>query len=82
MAPVPRYLRWIAAITTGIIVQFVFQIAFLSIIVGTGRNELAGGAAAVVTFGAGIVNVITSLAINDWLANRYPIEKKTPARRP
>jgi hypothetical protein len=82
MAAVPRYLRWIASITTGMIVQFVFQILFLSIVVGTGRDELGGGAAAVVTFGAGLVNVITSLAINDWLANRYPVEKQPLAPRP
>lgn len=73
---VPRYLRWIASITTGIIVQILFQIVFLAAVVGTGNKELTGFAAAIATFGAGMVNVITALAINEWLSSRYPIEKK------
>lgn len=72
----PRYLRWIASITTGLIAQIVFQIAVLAAFVGTDRTEVGGGTAAVVTFGATIVNVLVCLAINDWLAARYPVDKK------
>jgi Na+/citrate or Na+/malate symporter len=76
----PRYLRWIAAVTTGIVIQFAFQVLVLAIAVGSKEGEevtLNGGVGALITFGATVLNVIAALAVNDWLAKRYPVESAT-----
>jgi hypothetical protein len=86
----PRYLRWIAAVTTGIVIQFAFQILLLVVVVRPKPGEevtLSGVAGPLITFGATTLNVIAALAVNDWLAGRYPIEKKAnvpsvPGQRP
>lgn len=73
----PRYLRWIAAVTTGIVIQFAFQVLVLAIAVGSKDGEevtLNGGVGALITFGATVLNVLAALAVNDWLAKRYPVE--------
>jgi hypothetical protein len=87
---VPRYLRWIAAITAGIVIQFAIQVLFIAIAVGGDPDKevtLSGAEGALITFGAAILNVIVALAVNDWLAGKYPIERrrvaageKTPGR--
>jgi hypothetical protein len=86
----PRYLRWIAAITAGIVIQFAVQVLFLAIAVGGDPDKevtISGAEGALITFGAAILNVIAALAVNDWLAGKYPIERrrvaaeeKTPGR--
>ena len=77
----PRYLRWIAAATAGIVIQFAIQVVFLALFVGVGnKRELSGGAGAFVAFCATVVNVVAALAVNDWLASRYPIEPSVEAR--
>jgi hypothetical protein len=78
----PRYLRWIAAVTTGIVIQFAFQVLLLAIVVGSKEGEevtLNGGVGALITFGATVLNVIAALAVNDWLRSRYPVEQRGPA---
>jgi hypothetical protein len=78
----PRYLRWIVACTAGITIQFAFQVLFLALFVGVGKNKtLGGGAGAFVAFSATIVNVVAALAVNDWLGSRYPVEAAKPAER-
>ena len=80
----PRYLRWIAAITAGIVVQFAVQVLFLAIAVGGDPDKevtISGAEGALITFGAAILNVIAALAINDWLAKKYPIEPRSVAAR-
>ena len=74
----PRYLRWIAAVTAGIVMQFAFQVLFLAIAVGGDAEKevtLSGAEGALITFGASILNVLAALAINDWLSSRYPVER-------
>lgn len=68
----PRYLRWIAAITAGITAQFAFFIAVGAIAVGTGNTEPGQGVGILVTFGSFLASVLPTLAVNDWLAKRYP----------
>ena len=78
----PRYLRWIAALTAGIVVQFAIQVLFLAIAVGGNPDKevtLSGAEGALITFGAAILNVIAALAVNDWLAGKYPVERKRVA---
>jgi hypothetical protein len=76
----PRYLRWIAAITTGIIVQFSFFIAVGAIAVGTNNKELSGGIGLLVSFGNAVIPMLVALAINDWLRTRYPEQPNVPER--
>ena len=74
----PRYLRWIAACTAGIVIQFAVQVLFLALFVGVGNNkELSGAAGAFVAFSATVLNVVAALAVNDWLASRYPVEARS-----
>jgi hypothetical protein len=78
----PRYLRWIAAITAGIVIQFAVQVLFLAIAVGGDPDKevtISGAEGALITFGAAILNVIAALAVNDWLAGKYPIERRIVA---
>lgn len=77
----PRYLRWIAAGTAGLVVQFAFFVAVGAVAVGTGRRELSGFAGALITFASIMVTVVTALGINDWLASRYPMERTGPRRQ-
>jgi hypothetical protein len=79
---VPRYLRWIAAITAGIVIQFAVQVLFLAIAVGGDPDKevtISGAEGALITFGAAILNVIAALAVNDWLAGKYPVERRRVA---
>jgi len=72
----PRYLRWIAAATAGITIQFAFFVAVGAIAFGTGEKELKGAVAVVITFISPILTMIAALAVNDWLAARYPLPPK------
>jgi hypothetical protein len=72
----PRYLRWIAACTAGITIQFAFFVAVGAVAVGTGNKTLTGFTGAAVTFGSSIVTMIGALAVNDWLRTKYPAEPK------
>jgi hypothetical protein len=71
----PTYLRWIAAVTAGITAQFAFFIAAGAIAVGTDNRELGTGAGLIVSLGSFFASVIPTLAVNDWLAKRYPREQ-------
>ena len=73
----PRYLRWTAALTAGIVIQFAFFIAVGAVAVGTGNKKLTGAIGLLVTFGASLVPMLGALAVNDWLRTRYP----EPARQ-
>lgn len=74
----PTYLRWIAAITSGITAYFAFSIVTLGIVLGTGRDQVAGAANALVVVGANLTTLLTALAVNDWLIRRYPPRGLTP----
>jgi hypothetical protein len=74
----PRYLRWTASITAGIVIQFALQVLILAIAVGGNPHKkvtINGASGALLTFGTSIINVIAALAVNDWLSSRYPIER-------
>jgi len=72
----PRYLRWIAACTAGITIQFAFFVAVGAVAVGTGNKNLSGFVGALVTFGASIVTMVAALGVNDWLRTKYPVEPR------
>jgi len=77
----PRYLRWIAAATAGITIQFAFFIAVGAVAVGTGNKSLSGFIGALVTFASSMVTIVAALGVNDWLASRYPLERRPAAER-
>jgi len=68
----PTYLRWIAAVTSAITAQFAYYILVGAIAVGTQNRELSGGIGVLVIFGQVLAGVVPALAVNDWLAKRYP----------
>ncbi len=72
----PRYLRWVAAISAGVTAQFAFYILFGAVAVGTGHKQLGAGAGLLATFGSIVVTLFAALAVNDWLARRYPLEDR------
>jgi purine-cytosine permease-like protein len=74
----PRYLRWIAACTAGITIQFAFFVAVGAVAVGTGNKEIHGFVGGLVTFLSPVLTMVAALAINDWLSSRYPIEPARP----
>ncbi|MHB8510786.1 MAG: hypothetical protein ACYDCC_01290 [Actinomycetota bacterium] len=76
----PRSLRWVAAITTGIVAQFVFQIAFLAVVTHGNKVPVSqtDGRVALGGILATILNLVAALAVNDWLSSRYPREPRTP----
>ena len=78
----PRYLRWIAAVTGGIVVLFLYSGVTLGLAAGTGHKSLHGGAAFIVTFLGEIIPVFAALAVNDWLRERYgPDPRKRPREK-
>ena len=79
----PRSLRWLASITTGIITQFVFQILVLAIASHGGKVKVNPADAKIAFAGiiATVINLIMALAVNDWLAKRYPrVRPSEPTR--
>ncbi|MGZ4203789.1 MAG: hypothetical protein ACXVES_00650 [Actinomycetota bacterium] len=80
----PRYLRWIAAMTAGVTAYFAWTILTFGIARARGVTELHGGMAALVGFGAYIVTMLAVLGVNDWLHKRYSqpgvVTEPPPAR--
>ncbi len=72
----PTYLRWVAAITSGITAYFAYSIVTLGIAKSTGNDELGGVGAALISFGAFLVTLIVALGVSDWIRTRYP--RQTP----
>ena len=72
----PRYLRWIAALTAGFTVQFAVAVAAGAIAVGTDNENLTVGAGLVISFVLVLASGITTLAVNDWLASKYPLPRR------
>lgn len=70
----PTYLRWIAAITSGLTAQFALAILGAAIAVGQndGQVDLRGGLAILITLSSSIVSLLVALGVNEWLARRYP----------
>lgn len=58
--------------TAGITAYFSYTILTFGIARANGVSELQGGAGALVAFGAYVVTIVATLAVNDWLTGRYP----------
>lgn len=80
----PRYLRWIAAATAGIVVQFTLTVLGAAFAVesqtGAGGEQVVRFTASValIQLGATLGSILVALAVNDWLRTRYPSESSEP----
>jgi len=70
----PRYLRWIVAITSSVTAYFAYSILTLGIATATGHKTLTKGFGALVGLGSFLVMLIVALAVSDWIRTRYPVE--------
>jgi len=85
---VPRYLRWIVAITSGVTAQLLMVLVLGSVFVGRGTageeqttiTDVGQGVGLLFAVVAPIVVLLAALAINDWLATRYPLPRREPDR--
>lgn len=78
-APMPTYLRWIAAVSTGITAQFIYLIGTIpfageEVTSGTGETVigLTGVTGIVLTLGNALVGMCAALLVNNWILRRYP----------
>ena len=67
----PRYLRWIAAMTAGVTAFFVFNMVSLGIARAQGVRTIHGAAGGLLALGAWIVTMGAVLATEDYLTKRY-----------
>ena len=67
----PRYLRWIAAMTAGVTAFFVFNMVSLGIARAQGVRTIHGAAGGLLALGAWIFTMGAVLATEDYLTKRY-----------
>jgi len=75
---VPRYLRWIAAVSAGLTAQFAFFMLFAAIAVGTDNKSLDVSVGIAASLGSTFIAILPALAVSDWLAKRYPVDASDP----
>jgi hypothetical protein len=81
----PRYLRWIAAMTAGVTAFFVFNIVSLGIARAEGVHTIHGAAGGLLALGAWVFTMGAVLGTEDYLTKRYgftvaPRQPKEPLR--
>jgi hypothetical protein len=69
---VPTYLRWIAAMTAGISIYFTYTILTYAVFKANDVDTVGKGVGGLVALGAYLWTMLAVLAVNDWLAKRYP----------
>lgn len=67
----PRYLRWIAAMTAGVTAFFIFNMVSLGIARAEGVVTIHGAAGGLLALGAWAFTMIAVLATEDYLTKRY-----------
>lgn len=81
----PRSLRWFAAVTSGFFVQVLLSFIVGAILTRGGSQTVEvtqrDAGFALLQLGEIVLNVLIALAVNDWLAARYPREKRRPAAK-
>lgn len=78
----PRYLRWIAAMTAGVTAFFVFNMVSLGIARAEGVHTIHGAAGGLLALGAWIFTMGTVLATEDYLTKRYGFTAVRPGQTP
>jgi len=79
---VPRYLRWIAAMTAGVTAFFVFNMVSLGIARAEGVHTIHGAAGGLLALGAWIFTMGAVLATEDYLTKRYGFTVVRPGQKP
>ena len=77
----PTYLRWIAAMTAGISIYFTFTIATYAVFHAGDVTTVGRGVGGLIALGAYLWTMLAVLAVNDWLAKRYPLVR-APEKQP
>jgi hypothetical protein len=67
----PRYLRWIAAMTSGVTAFFIYNMITLGIARASGVHTIHGSAGGLLALGAWIFAMSAVLATEDYLTKRY-----------
>lgn len=76
----PTYLRWIAALSTGITAQFVFLMVTIPFAPEAGSGDsttvvqLTGVGGVFLTLGNAVIGMCAALWLNNWILKRYPKE--------
>ena len=80
----PRYLRWIAAMTAGVTAFFVFNMVSLGIARAEGIHAIHGAAGGLLALGAWVFTMIAVLGTEDYLTKRYgfTLVRQTEVRAP
>ena len=78
----PRYLRWIAAMTAGVTAFFVFNMVSLGIARAEGVHTIHGAAGGLLALGAWIFTMGAVLATEDYLTKRYGFTVARPGQTP
>lgn len=78
----PRYLRWIAAMTAGVTAFFVFNMVSLGIARAEGIHTIHGAAGGLLALGAWVFTMGAVLATEDYLTKRYGFTVVRPGRAP
>jgi hypothetical protein len=78
----PRYLRWIAAMTAGVTAFFIYNMITLGIARASGVHTIHGAAGGLLALGAWLFAMIAVLGTEDYLTKRYGFEVVRPSAKP
>ena len=67
----PRYLRWIAAMTAGVTAFFIYNMITLGIARASGVHTIHGAAGGLLALGAWVFAMVAVLGTEDYLTRRY-----------
>jgi len=77
----PRYLRWIAAMTAGVTAFFIYNMITLGIARASGVHTIHGAAGGLLALGAWLFAMIAVLGTEDYLTKRYGFEVVRPTTK-
>ncbi len=75
----PRYLRWIAAMTAGVTAFFIYNMITLGIARASGVHTIHGAAGGLLALGAWIFAMVAVLGTEDYLTKRYGFGVASPS---
>ena len=58
--------------SAGLTAYFAYAILTLGLAKASGNDTIEGASAGLISLGAGLITMVVALAVNDWLARRYP----------
>jgi hypothetical protein len=78
----PRYLRWIASMTSGVTAFFIYNMITLGIARASGVHTIHGSAGGLLALGAWVFAMAAVLGTEDYLTKRYgfEVQRRSPER--